>query len=56
MATDFEMSRNQVSGLVRACRERGLLTMSTQGKIGGELTEKAEALLDEMRGPDDGEH
>lgn len=51
----YAMSRSQVRNLLHEARQRGLLTTpATRGQAGGELTDRARALLEE--GDDDGEH
>jgi hypothetical protein len=41
---------SRVRDMVREARERGLLTMSNAGKLGGQLTPAAEALLSPRKG------
>ncbi len=45
MAEELRTTSERVRDLIRECRERGLLTKSTQGQAGGRLTPKSEALL-----------
>lgn len=45
LAEQYDLHQYQVRDLVRRARERGLLTRGSQGKPGGELTEKGQAAL-----------
>jgi hypothetical protein len=53
LANDLCLSPSHVRNLLYNARKRGLLTASEAGKAGGDLTDRARALLENS---DEGEH
>jgi hypothetical protein len=45
LATEFDYSPDHIPNLIRQARKRGLLSPTTRGRAGGELTGKARAIL-----------